>query len=1080
LLVAPGLGTQPAGPLHVRPTGASGGTGAAGISFADVNSGFTGGYDAASNARIILHTTDGGAHWSHEAVPSGVQTLGAVSASTPTHAWAVAIRTGGVPSIISTADGSIWSTVSLPASPALSSLPSLSMAPGSKVGWAVGADVNDSPVILTTTDGSTWTSQTVPTGVISLGAVTAVSPTKAFAVGGTLVGPSILVNNNGVWTTEAAPAEASALSAISAAGPTRVWAVGITSNDQPVIAATTDGITWDTQAVPSGTTSISTVAAAPGTTVAYALGSAATGSLILKTTDGSTWTSNAAPAGDYLTAAAAVGFDHAWLTGISTCVDPSIRATTDGGGTWVEQLPLPYHLFSLLSVSFVPGTSVGWAVGMDTCNRGVILGTTDGSTWNTQLAVDGLFSRVSAADATHAWAVGRTPAVAGSVYATADGIHWTQQFSSPLDANGVSAVNASHVWLAGGGCGTSSCSETITASSDGGSTWQSQLAAGPTTLVQVSMAGLTSGFAVGEGRCNNSDCGAVYGTTNGTGWTPQTLPADAGVMDSVHAASPSVAWVVGRNSAGTAAAIVHTGDGGATWTSQTPPDGLYGFDDVTSSGTGNAWVAGGYQSGAGSIAASTTSGAAWTVQAVPPNTGTLLGITAASASSLWAVGSHADDSGAIILHSADGGATWAEQAFTYPPPSPPPAGTGSVYSPLPSPKRLLDTRDNGAQVPGGGTVTITVAGGSTGVPADATAVVLNVTSVNNAAAGYFQVYPADGSTHSSAVNTYYPNQLTSTMVTVPVDNSDQVEVLTSARADVVVDESGFYAPEAAGSSAGRYNAISPTRITDTRAGSGQPNAGKSLQGGGTPLRIQVTGVNGLPSSGISAAVVNLTVTNGDRPGFIQAYSGARPTNPQTSNVNFNGASTHSSGLACFGGAQPVNVGCDIVANRAVVNLDNSGGFMVYANGSTDLVIDVTGWFSDATSTTGQFFTPLTTVTRLHDTRNTGDTIADHGAHSLPAAGSGSANLVPAGAKAAVLTVTIDKTSPPTIAGTGFLTLQPNGSGGYGNTSDLDFAAGAIVPAQVYATLAGDGSTLIYNGSSNWIDVIVDVYGYFAP
>jgi hypothetical protein len=92
----------------------------------------------------------------------------------------------------------------------------------------------------------------------------------------------------------------------------------------------------------------------------------------------------------------------------------------------------------------------------------------------------------------------------------------------------------------------------------------------------------------------------------------------------------------------------------------------------------------------------------------------------------------------------------------------------------------------------------------------------------------------------------------------------------------------------------------------------------------------------------------------------------------------------------------------------------------------------------------------------------------------------SGSPVPAGAKAAVLTVTIDKTQPPT-PGNGYLTVYPGPASGSSppTISDLNFAASAIVPAQVYATLGSDGSINIYNGSPSPIDVIVDLYGYFS-
>ena len=53
---------------------------------------------------------------------------------------------------------------------------------------------------------------------------------------------------------------------------------------------------------------------------------------------------------------------------------------------------------------------------------------------------------------------------------------------------------------------------------------------------------------------------------------------------------------------------------------------------------------------------------------------------------------------------------------------------------------------------------------------------------------------------------------------------------------------------------GAYQALVPARILDTRNGTGGVGPGASLN-------VQVTGLGGVPSSAVSAVVVNVTVTN---------------------------------------------------------------------------------------------------------------------------------------------------------------------------------------------------------------------------
>src|ERR1019366_1722106 len=68
-------------------------------------------------------------------------------------------------------------------------------------------------------------------------------------------------------------------------------------------------------------------------------------------------------------------------------------------------------------------------------------------------------------------------------------------------------------------------------------------------------------------------------------------------------------------------------------------------------------------------------------------------------------------------------------------------GTGSAYT-TQSPNRILDTRISHQTLGAGGSLNLTVAGGSTGVPASAIGVVLNVTVTNTSASSLLTVWPA--------------------------------------------------------------------------------------------------------------------------------------------------------------------------------------------------------------------------------------------------------------------------------------------------------------------------------------------------
>jgi hypothetical protein len=390
-----------------------------------------------------------------------------------------------------------------------------------------------------------------------------------------------------------------------------------------------------------------------------------------------------------------------------------------------------------------------------------------------------------------------------------------------------------------------------------------------------------------------------------------------------------------------------------------------------------------------------------------------------------------------------------------------------------SPQRLLDTRPapdgSNQSLPAGDRIGLTVTGGSTGVPAAATAVVLNVTSVNNQGAGYLQVFPAGALVGTSAVNYYYSGELTQNLVTVqtPADGTGQIFILSSAAADVIVDEQGYFT--APSGTAGQYVPLTPARITDTRAGSGQANAGNT-QDSGDVLHLQVTGQGGVPASGVAAAVLNVTVANDQLAGFVQAYPDGtpRPIAPPTSNVNYNGDQT------VFGGPQ-------LVSDRVVVPVGSNGQVSLYTStGPIDLIVDVNGYFTDASGTpppppaAGHTFTPVVPA-RIADTRTTSP-IAAGGTLTMQVAGTGGISV---GASAAVLNVTVDKTSEAaTGPGSGFITVYPGSTGSPPLASDINFGPNSIIPAEVYATLNSGGQISIYNGSPSPVDVVIDAYGYF--
>ena len=80
----------------------------------------------------------------------------------------------------------------------------------------------------------------------------------------------------------------------------------------------------------------------------------------------------------------------------------------------------------------------------------------------------------------------------------------------------------------------------------------------------------------------------------------------------------------------------------------------------------------------------------------------------------------------------------------------------------------------------------------------------------------------------------------------------------------------------------RFTPITPVRLLDTRSGLGAPTGMVGPEG---PIELQVGGVGGVPSAGVTAVVLNVTVTDPTVPGFVTVYPTGQPR-PLASNLNF--------------------------------------------------------------------------------------------------------------------------------------------------------------------------------------------------
>src|SRR4029077_114107 len=142
---------------------------------------------------------------------------------------------------------------------------------------------------------------------------------------------------------------------------------------------------------------------------------------------------------------------------------------------------------------------------------------------------------------------------------------------------------------------------------------------------------------------------------------------------------------------------------------------------------------------------------------------------------------------------------------------------------------------------------------------------------------------------------------------------------------------------------------------------------------------------GVPSSGVSAVVMNVTVTNPNAASFLTTWPGGQGQ-PTASNLNYTAGQT--------------------IANRVIVPVGANGQVNIYnAFGTADVIADVNGYFTDSTASGGQLLLPVSPV-RIKDTRSSADTLGPGGKVPVPVA----TGPIPTNATAAVLNVTATSTT----------------------------------------------------------------------
>lgn len=379
-----------------------------------------------------------------------------------------------------------------------------------------------------------------------------------------------------------------------------------------------------------------------------------------------------------------------------------------------------------------------------------------------------------------------------------------------------------------------------------------------------------------------------------------------------------------------------------------------------------------------------------------------------------------------------------------------PAGA-SQFIPLPVAVRVVDTRDPGKYVFNrhwDNHIGVPIAG-KYGVPVDASAIVATATAVNLSAGNWLTVVPSgrdivgllNENRLVSVLNMSGWGEATANLTQVKLGGGS-VDMFSMGPCEMILDLIGYYKPVTGPVSEGRFIGL-PTarRAIDTRDTFG-------YVGGGQTLDVDLAAF--VPANA-SSAVINLTATECVGPSYFTVYPSAKTEVPFVSSLN-------------------VNVPGETRAAAVIAPVDATRRIKVFAQQPAKLIVDVTGYFTSATSGKSDvgLFVPIDPV-RILDTRGPGTIGKLWPGWTVEGLIPGDGSLIGA---AAVTNLTGVEARGP-----GFLTMSAARVPRPG-TSNLNFTtAGQVVPNQVITPITRTYGYQVFSHSG--AHIVVDYTGYYT-
>jgi peptidoglycan hydrolase-like protein with peptidoglycan-binding domain len=388
-------------------------------------------------------------------------------------------------------------------------------------------------------------------------------------------------------------------------------------------------------------------------------------------------------------------------------------------------------------------------------------------------------------------------------------------------------------------------------------------------------------------------------------------------------------------------------------------------------------------------------------------------------------------------------ALWLRQSLV----SMSPAGAGR----LAPPRRI--------EIPVAGRTVKAADGTLSTIPANVTAVSLNVAAVDPVSGGFMTVWPCSTTRPLTSNLNYTRGAIDGNGVIAPVDAAGKACVYSHVATDAVIDIGGWFGPPDASGSG--FTAITPKRLVDSRVGLGVPAGRVRPQApvtlpvvGAAVQRIDGTGVT-VPANAIAAAI-NVTVVSPTAAGYITVWP-CGVDRPVVSTINFAAG--------------------DIRANGAIAPLGAGGALCFYTHAPTDLVVDVVGWFTAGATASSSAFVPAVPQRWVDSRERLGSPTPIRPSQPLQVNVTGrqmvvGGQLVAIPADAESVSMNITAVNPPVG---GFATVWPCGTP-RPVAANLNYSAGRVTANNVIATIGAGGSVCIYTHTDTHF--LVDVTGWF--